>query len=1155
MATSVIGNLRLSLGLGTAEYESAWDKAEVKTRGSLSNINRMVQSFSGQKLLDEADRMVQAIEKVGGVSKLTQAEIGQLSGVIGQLNEKFKVLGKEVPPHIALIERELKQLDSTQKTANTTTTGFTATFGKMVASMVTAQAVISTVRGLWSSYVGLIQGSIESFANAEAAQTKLVAALKAQGTATPEVIKQQSDLAAQFQRTTVYADDLLMEMQGLLVQVGNVMPNQMQSALKAATDLASGLGIDLRTATMLVGKAFEGETGTLKRYGIVIDETKLKTEGVTAVLDAIQQKFGGQAQAEVATYAGQIKQLANNWDDLKERIGAIVVQSDEVKVLLSSLNSLLKAMAGESEGAASGIGKLWSAWDLFITGLRSSEPTLRMIDKWLSDQAFKADAAQQAALAFSKAPPSLPVAPGLPNIGEAGLKIFNQEIEDHKKRLEEAKRAAEAFKKAQDQLFGRDLINRALDMSKQLGDVSNVTKLTAEKKAELQKAVTSALEAYRLLGMTAPKALHDLDAATRPLLQSTRQWAFVELKQAVDNTTEFEASVRSLGIDAVPQLSASIHASRLGFVGYKESVQDTREGIAAADKETRHWSDGLGRLSQSLANLSQVSGGFGGILQQIATIISSMDLARKASESMFAGLDQITDGSITDGFVNLASGVIGAATALLQATAAGNTFQRTLGGIMAGAQAGSAFGPIGTAIGAIAGGLTGFFRGMFGVSDAVKKARTDLEDFQKTLRGTLTEAERAGRKDWEQDVIAISKAYVAMGKTIEEAERDAAAMWDTDNPERSKAAIDRVNKALEAHKRLLQENQQEANDLFNSLVQAAEETGERLPETLLPTIDRLKELGLITDEQAAKLRGLVDGTEFNLQQLQEDAKELGIDFNALGPKFQQAGLQEKFEQLYPRINRLIAAGGDVGTVLSGAADEISTLVQEAMKFGTSIPQQFKPWIQELINAGKLLDENGQAITDITKINFGDPLVNAIDKVISRLDIFLSRVDALFTKLSNTPREIPVTFVGTFEPPENAPNEGAVELQRGTMGVFGRWFPHFSSGGTPAYLHGEEAVVPKSQLPDFAAAVMAKIGPFLPAPSIDIPLPPSFTLPEASASGPLPEWFDPNSLIFEKPPAGQSPPEVIRQLERINRSFDDFSSTFGIMIRDAVMGAV
>jgi len=220
--------------------------------------------------------------------------------------------------------------------------------------------------------IGFAKDATASFAEEEAALQKLTTALLAQGNATPQVISDFGKMAAAFQQTTTFSDELVVEMQALLVQVGNVAPAQMQAALTAATNLSAGLGVDLRTATMLVGKAFEGETGTLKRYGIVIDEAKLKGEGITAVLDAINGKFGGQATAAVETHTGKMKQFANQIDEVKERVGTAIatVLSPLLSLFLDlpgSVQAVITVLGGAVSAAApvvvafTGIGGAWAA--------------------------------------------------------------------------------------------------------------------------------------------------------------------------------------------------------------------------------------------------------------------------------------------------------------------------------------------------------------------------------------------------------------------------------------------------------------------------------------------------------------------------------------------------------------------------------------------------------------------------------------------------------------------------------------------------------------------------------------------------------------------------------------------------------------------------
>lgn len=177
-------------------------------------------------------------------------------------------------------------------------------------------------------FVGDLKAAASEFVNAFAEQERatksLTAALQAAGSFTPELGRQYDVLATHFENTTVFSDELILSMESLLTQVGGVGPAQMEKALKASTDLASGLGIDLRTATILVAKAFEGHTETLGRYGIILDETKLKADPMRAVLEGINEKFGGQAAGQLDTYSGKMAQLGNRFNNTQESIGQLL---------------------------------------------------------------------------------------------------------------------------------------------------------------------------------------------------------------------------------------------------------------------------------------------------------------------------------------------------------------------------------------------------------------------------------------------------------------------------------------------------------------------------------------------------------------------------------------------------------------------------------------------------------------------------------------------------------------------------------------------------------------------------------------------------------------------------------------------------------------
>ncbi len=430
----------------------------------------------------------------------------------------------------------------------------------------------------------------------------------------------------------------------------------------------------------------------------------------------------------------------------------------------------------------------------------------------------------------------------------------------------------------------------------------------------------------------------------------------------------------------LPPLHASTLIATAGFEEFKRALDDT--GTSTLPSFLDNLNDTLRGLPEILQAAFTGGGGFSGAFQALFS-----GIGKNITESLFGA------GGLLNGF--------------------GNSLTKGLSNIF-GKGIGDAFGAflpgIGAILGPLIGKLGGFFKDLFGgVSEEVKKARTDLEGFQETLRDTLTTSERSGLKGWEQDIVAIKKAYMALGKTEQEALADAEALWDTDNPERSREAIERVTEALEAYQEQIEQNKDDANELFDEIMQAG---SEGIPEAFRPAIEQLINLGLLTDEQAEKLRGLGDAGAINVKKMEEAIGILGGRLESLGPAFRQAKLDETSKKYINAIDTLIKGGADIGGVLFDAREEITALVRDSLKFGTTIPANMKPWIEELHRTGNLIDENGEAIEDISGLKFGEEMKTEAeiaqegwDKILDKIQELIERITGpLEDAINNIPDE-------------------------------------------------------------------------------------------------------------------------------------------------------
>jgi ABC-type transporter Mla subunit MlaD len=172
---------------------------------------------------------------------------------------------------------------------------------------------------------------------------RLNVALKNQGENVGSASKDLQKFANELQKTTTISDEAALNVMGLLTSFG-LTGEKLKSTTKAAADLSKGLGIDLNSAAMLLAKSYAGNTDALSRYGIKIDEAIPKGQKFAAVMEQVNSRFGGAAQAALNTTSGRIENMGNRIDDLKEKIGGQLLPV--LDYWLKKLDQVLKVVMG-----------------------------------------------------------------------------------------------------------------------------------------------------------------------------------------------------------------------------------------------------------------------------------------------------------------------------------------------------------------------------------------------------------------------------------------------------------------------------------------------------------------------------------------------------------------------------------------------------------------------------------------------------------------------------------------------------------------------------------------------------------------------------------------------------------------------------------------
>lgn len=189
---------------------------------------------------------------------------------------------------------------------------------------------------------------VKAFSQQEMAVAELSEALKRQGQYSAAAAKQLNKYSEELQKQTVYADDAIASGMALIENISGLSRDQLPAAAKAAIGFADALKIDLQSAFMLLGRSAAGQNQLWTRYGVVLDMTKSKEEIFQDVL-AMGNKHFATSTALAETATGKVKQFGNAIGDLKETLGAVIMEGmtpiiSALKAITAGFNAMPEAI-------------------------------------------------------------------------------------------------------------------------------------------------------------------------------------------------------------------------------------------------------------------------------------------------------------------------------------------------------------------------------------------------------------------------------------------------------------------------------------------------------------------------------------------------------------------------------------------------------------------------------------------------------------------------------------------------------------------------------------------------------------------------------------------------------------------------------------------
>lgn len=490
---------------------------------------------------------------------------------------------------------------------------------------------------------------------AEIQQVKLDNSIKNSDNSFKNGGKALRDLADDLQKVTAADGDAIVGAESLLVQFG-LTEEQVKNITPLVVDLSRKLGIDLDTAAKMVGKSVGGSAGALKKAGIEVDATRIKTDAYAATVDALSGSVGGFAKNEGKTFAGQIEILKNNLGDLGESVGkgAAGVFGDLAQGangFIGALNDInpaigdsvgrIGAIGGIAATAVGGLAVVVGQFDKVKQAAFNAEGGLTRFGKAAGAIGFAAGAfavyeivqafndAQIASVTFKKAVGDLADADGPKELGRA----FKQASEDSKSlpdkigEISTLLRDTTPYDGARVSVEGYDV--SLSQVKKTLGSLA--------KDGNFQ-ALGNAIAVLENNTKGSKQELKDLQGILKPYKEDVKNSAGATAAATVAQREQTKAVQDS--VDAYDSENATLEGIQKTVADYEKKIRSLDDAYEAAQTGAKAFGDSIERSTE----LDNLAGAAVNVSDRLRTITADLSALPKSFQDAFDPA-KITEGS------------------------------------------------------------------------------------------------------------------------------------------------------------------------------------------------------------------------------------------------------------------------------------------------------------------------------------------------------------------------------------------------------------------------------------------------------------------------------------------------------------------------------
>ena len=654
IATRELQRMGPTAQAATQQAAQAFNQMQPVLRGvsvDLGRVHSLTQDFGGQTVVGRAQEYAGAIERVGGVAKLTAAEQRQVNAVTTEALAKYRALGQQAPANLIALQQATTHASNATSVLSgaVTKTGIAigAFFGAAAFGLVTSLANAFANMAAQGAQLNRLRESFDRL-TASVGQSG-AAILQTTRTATKGLVTDLTILQATNKAVLLglpITADEMGQLGRTAVQLGRAMglgPNQALNDLVTALGRTSPLILDNLGLSVKLGEANEKYARALGKTADALTDAERKQAFYNAAMEAARAKT--------------------------EELGDIQ---------LSAADRVSQAWTTITNAVTNGVAAVLNEIDTFI------ERPFDAIRFHMGDVAAQAELlaestsgqlGQMARILEQQIPNGTRALAGLvPALGsaDAAMRAFNAANRETDKALRASVAAWEAEEKAiaelVEELTGRDVAREVARLATALDRAGGAAALAAPMQQQLAKELAE----LERRGAKLPPTLQAIVLSERELTNVSFRSSDA-LGLLGRTATEVGDRVRRMG----DQISGA-------FAAIESAVLVRSRGTTARILESfKHLSVELPKVPTRLRDewivaLDLVAAGFerlGNIGGQVFNAIArGIGLAIGATSQLLSSLNQIAAG----GFKNILAGLSSLAGALAQLTQLAIGFGRAL---------------------------------------------------------------------------------------------------------------------------------------------------------------------------------------------------------------------------------------------------------------------------------------------------------------------------------------------------------------------------------------------------------------------------------------------------------------------------------------------